>query len=90
MVLSYVLLSCHQKPVLPGTLIPFTCRITQIDYVDTTAHDTYTYQYDQFGNRTGSDDGQKRVYNYDAANEYITSQQMDGVTLTYVYSLWSR
>lgn len=80
------LTNCHQEPALPATIIPFGCRVSQVEYTDTTSRVIYQYQYDPAGNRTASSDNRgARVFTFDANREYVVSQQVSGATLTYQY-----
>ncbi len=81
-----VLSACHQEPTLPTSIVPFGCRVSQVDYIDTTSRATYRYQYDVKGNRTGSTDGSTtRAYTLDTTSGYVISQDVNGTKLTYQY-----
>jgi|GEM_PF-3533538 len=81
-----VLSGCHQEPALPTSIVPFGCRVSQVDYIDTTSRATYRYRYDLKGNRTGSTDGSTtRAYTLDTTSGYVTSQDVNGIKLTYQY-----
>ncbi|MBC7571349.1 MAG: hypothetical protein H7319_16695 [Spirosoma sp.] len=85
--LTWAILSgCHQEPALPTSIVPFGCRVSQVDYIDTTSRSTYRYQYDLKGNRTGSADGSTtRAYTLDTTSGYVTSQDVNGAKLAYQY-----
>ncbi len=78
--------SCHEEPNLPNSLIPYSCRVAKVELIDTTSRVVYTYEYDQSGNRTKSNDHRgERTFTFDGAGEYVLSQQVGGVPLTYQY-----
>jgi len=77
---------CHQEPTLPTSIVPFGCRVSLVDYIDTTSRSTYRYQYDAAGNRVSSTDGSTtRAYVLDTTSGYVTSQNVNGTKLTYQY-----
>ncbi|GAB4002236.1 hypothetical protein GCM10028807_60450 [Spirosoma daeguense] len=80
--------ACHEEPSLPNTLIPPSCYVGRLDFVDTTSRYSATYTYDSFGNRTGSVDEltkETRTYKLDTERQYVLSQDVNGTALTYQY-----
>ncbi|MVM40688.1 hypothetical protein GO730_28395 [Spirosoma sp. HMF3257] len=79
--------SCYKEAVIPNSLLPAYCRISQISTINFNKQDSLDYQYDRLGNRTIErfNNAIKRVFKFDSNGLYITSQQMDGVTLAYQY-----
>ncbi|RIV25418.1 hypothetical protein DYU11_08965 [Fibrisoma montanum] len=83
--LLMVLVSCHEEPALPDSIVPYQCRIAQVEIIDTTYRSTTAYEYDKSGNLTkivfpsGT-----RTYTYDSEG-YLTKTEDGGTVLTYQY-----